>query len=398
MSLPDTVPAYEPRAQSATTGGWTYEQLYFSGDEFFNALLQDVASAQHSIDLEAYIFSSDSLGERVATALLEAANRGVRVRIMVDGIGSAGWVFHYGARFERAGVACTVFHALGWERPIGKRAEHGGFISRVIDFVRRMNRRTHRKIVIVDGNRAWLGGMNIWNVQLRSVLGEKAWRDTGVCVEGPPVADLVDSYEYHWLPKRKRILWRIRRRQRGERLFQSPWVLLNSLRRRRIRNYRSLVRRISRSHKRVWITCSYFVPPGMLLRALRRVSRNGADVRILVPKKSDFFFMPWVMDAFYSGLLDSGARIFRYCPSVLHAKTMIVDDWAIVGSSNLNHRSWRHDLEVDVVLCSEQAKNELCEQFLRDLTFADEPRRAEYRRSLLSRIVSRICLAFRYWM
>src|SRR3989344_6416821 len=123
---------------------------------------------------------------------------------------------------------------------------------------------------------------------------------------------------------------------------------------------------IEKCQKRIWMTNAYFVPDNFLLKALVDAADTGVDVRIILPKKSDLRFMTWASATFHENLLKAGIRIFEYVPSILHAKTLIIDDWVLVGSSNMNYRSLLHDLEVDINVASLTAKKTLEQQFLTD--------------------------------
>jgi cardiolipin synthase len=164
----------------------------------------------------------------------------------------------------------------------------------------------------------------------------------------------------------------------------------------RSENYLDLLVKILGAQGRVWITNAYFVPDASLIRVLRIAAEAGVDVRIVVPAFSDVVFIPWVTSAFHLGLLRAGVRIFEYTGSVLHAKTMLIDDWGLVGSSNLNHRSLLHDLEADVVLGSKEATSALAEQFVADCAHSREVTLRNWKsRPLLERIVGRMLLVVR---
>jgi cardiolipin synthase len=212
-------------------------------------------------------------------------------------------------------------------------------------------------------------------------------------VEGPDVAVLVDTFEEVWLGSWRRLRRRLRKRQRSA----SSLIRLNVHRRQRRENYLDLLIRIVRAQERVWITNAYFVPDGSLVRALAIAAQSGVDVRILVPRFSDIIFMPWVASAFHLGLLQAGVKVFEYQRSILHAKTMLLDDWALVGSSNLNHRSLLHDLEADVVLADPLATKELGERFREDCAGAREITLGNWRaRPWVERMLGRVLLWVRY--
>jgi len=136
--------------------------------------------------------------------------------------------------------------------------------------------------------------------------------------------------------------------------------------------YRDLLQRLRRAQRRIWITNAYVVPRGSLMRALHAASARGVDVRLLAPARSDVAFMPWVGAIFADALQARGARVFAYLPSMLHAKTMLIDDTALVGSHNLNSRSFLHDLEVEVVLTTPGSVAALEQAFATDCAAAQE--------------------------
>lgn len=380
------------KTASLPTARWNRVEVYNSGDRFFEDVERALAEAQRTIDMESYIFALDQAGERVLRALEGATARGVRVRLAVDGIGSSTWTRALRERAKSGGILFKVYHELPWER--WRRGESLGArkwgLSRILQ---RLNTRNHRKVCIIDGMRAFVGSMNVSACHLSTVVGSAAWRDTGVLVEGPDVGVLRDSFEEVWT----RSWRRLRRRFKRKRVQSNELVRLNVRHRERQSHYLDLLVRIVRAQQRVWITNAYFVPDGSLLRALTIAAQADVDVRILVPRFSDIVFMPWIASAFQLGLLRAGVKIFEYQRSILHAKTMLVDDWALVGSSNLNHRSLLHDLEADVVVADDKARSSLEEQFLLDCEQSEQVTLENWRRrSLIERFLGRLLLAFRY--
>ncbi|OFY99357.1 MAG: hypothetical protein A2Z97_14895 [Bdellovibrionales bacterium GWB1_52_6] len=344
---------------------WQSEKIFHEGDSFFAGLAQDIAQAQKSIELEAYIFNDDALGHRISTALSDAARRGLRVRVMVDGVGSASWALKILPELAAAGVQTKVYHPLPWIFWSFSLIWRRG-LSGMLAFFRRVNRRNHRKLCILDHHRAWVGSMNISSSHLREFSGEGVWRDTGVCVEGAAVLYLEAAFEKAWRKARGPLQGVQREFFQWTGVDKGRWpklIRLNDRRSRRKYYSRELLVRIGQAKRRVWLTTPYFVPSGPLIRALRTAAERDIDVRILVPRKPDLFFMKWVSTAFYSSLISSGVRFFEYLPSVLHAKTAVIDDWATVGSSNFNHRSLLHDLEVDVVVHQPESLVELENHF-----------------------------------
>jgi len=381
------------RAPFEVRSSWQASHVYHNGDEFFSALESAIEGSAHSIDLESYIFSTDRIGTRVMRALARAVARGVRVRLLVDGIGSSSWSSALQQWAKESGVQFKIFHQPPWER-WWRGGEAGPRRTKLRDLLRRLNNRNHRKVCVVDSTQAFVGSMNVIEYHVPSLAGASTWRDTGAMVRGPDVRVLESSFHLVWFGPLRRLAERLRGRPQTQ---QSELVKLNIRRRQRQDNYLDLLVRIVGAQKRVWITNAYFVPDGSLLRALAVAAQGGVDVRILVPQFTDVWFIPWVASAFHLGLLKAGVRVFEYTGTVLHAKTMILDSWALVGSSNLNHRSLLHDLEADVVLPAERDQVSLHRQFLIDLESAQEVTLDTWQsRPWFERWIGQGLLAFRY--
>ena len=373
---------------------WDFEQIFTNGDEFFAELISAIASAKKSIELESYIFESDEIGQRVIAALCEAARRSVNVRVVVDALGSPVWKAAYSAELDKSGVKYDVFHEFipssKFRHALSKPTS---WLHRLLGHLKNMNRRDHRKLVLIDDYIAFVGSMNISRVHLSSLSGDKVWRDTSAVVHGESAQVLRAGFERIWTP------WSRRRFGTGLSLLRLPisLVRLNSTRRLRKRNYRDLLLRLRSAKKRIWITTPYFVPSSAVIRNLRHAARRGVDVRLLLPAKSDVFFMPWVASASLHALAGTGMRVFEYRPRVLHAKTLLVDDWAVLGSSNFNHRSMFHDLEADVILSSAASINRLAAQFEEDLGMSIELN-GKNGSSAVLRFLGRSLLIFRNWL
>lgn len=369
---------------------WEVEEVFHDGDSFFNAVEDAINQATRSVDFETYIFASDRVGHRVFSALARAAGRGVEVRLLVDAIGSSSFsrAFHDAA--VRSGVRVKVYNELPW-RLSGRAIFERGW--RVWRFLRRLNNRTHRKLCVVDREVAFAGSINVTDFHLSSLYKALAWRDTAMKVRGVDVEVLAQSFDDIWGGR----LRRLRRRLGRKRARESALVRLNVSSRQRRESYLDLLVRLVGARRRIWITNAYFVPDGSLLRVLAVVARESVDVRILVPAFSDVVFMPWVASAFHLGLLRAGVRVFEYHGSILHAKTMLIDDWGLIGSSNLNHRSLLHDLEVDLVVSQEGARKSLEDQFVKDESLAREVTIENWKnRPRIERLIGRILLWVRY--
>lgn len=391
----------------AMATSWDVEKLYFDGDSYFDAVLKGIAAAQKSIELETYIFQPDALGRKIEHALIEASQRGILVRLLVDGIGAAGWIDRRLPRLAESGAEVRVYHPLKaanlWNRLLRDMGIRRRPPRRGSALLSRLNRRTHRKICVIDGQRAWVGSLNIAACHSKVLFGNDAWRDTGVLIEGDFIQELRYSFDYIWtrshgVDGRRR--WAERLTQKKSKSHPHPLLRLNHTTRLRWRNYFQLISRLRRAEKRIWITNAYLAPSPSIIRQLANAAARGVDVRILVPRKSDVFFMPWVARAHYEMLQSTGIRIFEYLPRFIHAKSLLIDDWATVGTSNMNRRSIRHDFEVDVILSHKTSLVELEEQFLKDAQSSEELHApASGLHGFLSRNLGRaIIFLFKHWI
>lgn len=371
------------------------QTIYLEGNQYYDALLHDITAAQHTIDLEVYIFENDALGKKFVTALVAAAHRGVKIRILVDGAGTPLWVGTISKQLEQAGIQTRIFHPFPWRLWQWSHSYvRVPFLLKAIYLLLKINSRNHRKTCLIDNDIAYMGSFNISHVHLSESFGGKNWRDTGVKMVGVDFSDLNTAFEAAWehRPIQERI----------QKIFKNidvnPIFRINNTRRRRRLLYKDLLKRIGRCKKRIWMTNAYFIPDNMLLRKLTRAAHAGVDVRILLPKKADVFFMPTASAAFYRILLQAGVRIFEYLPSMLHTKTLILDDWILVGSSNLNHRSLFHDLEVDVNIRSTAAKQAIEQKFADDLINSEEVEFIHWqKRPWHQRFLGRLLLYLKYW-
>ena len=375
-----------------------YRELVFTeGQKHFDALLADIEKAKYSIDLETYLFHSDALGRQIAVKLAKAAKHGVVVRIMVDGAGSPFWSANFARFLESAGAKTKVFHPFPWQlwdwsRSIVKLP----FLMKWIYLILKINLRNHRKVCIIDKKIAYIGSLNISKHHLSKAEGGDAWRDTSVRLSGINLEELIKAFDAAWYHR----TIKERLREIFHQIRRDPLIRLNYSRNRRRILYKDLLRKMANCNRRIWITNAYFVPDNFLLKRLQEAARADIDVRILLPRKSDVPIMPWASSTFYYSLLNSGVRIFEYLPSMLHAKSLIIDDWMLIGSSNLNHRSLIHDLEADINITSPEAKKTLDQQFLEDLKNSREVSLNSWKTLYprYQRILGCLVLYIKYWI
>jgi len=337
------------------------EIIHQDARQYFQSLLTAIDTARVQIDMETYIFEVAGIGRRLAEALSRAAERGVRVRLVTDGAGVTSNFFFLADFMSKAGVAVKVHHPLPWQIrlwPFSLVTVRGWQkLWYLISFI---NKRNHRKMLIVDHRDIWLGSFNISQKHLPKEDGGHQWRDTAIELRGTDTYAARTAFDANWNK------WRRRRKKRLARKLPNGPFCFNFTRALRTEHRQRVISRIRAASRRVWITNAYFVPDAELLDALKQASQRGVDVRILLPGYSDVFFIPWISRFFYQQLLDEGIKIFEYRHGFLHAKTLLIDNWGLIGSSNFNRRSLLHDLEVDYILGVPDNVQRLELDFVRD--------------------------------
>ncbi len=368
-------------------------QLYFTGQSYFEDVLASIETAQREVSIESYIFEYDHIGQKILLALHAAALRGVSVRLMVDGVGSMASIPQIADFCALCGIPFEVYHAM----PFHKRISHNSLlmtheaIRSRLALLGEINKRNHRKIILIDGHTAYLGSLNISDVHLGTPQSP-AWRDTGLRIQGEEVALIRKEMDQTWL----RVIRFWTRVRRDSKL--PPWLRLNSRLRWRRTMKRDLLAYISNAKNRIYITTPYFVPSLRFLKFLHRAAQRGVDVHLLLPEQIDVPIVKYVSRAFYRDLLARGIKIWEYQPSVLHAKTMVIDDHALIGSQNLNHRSFLHDLEIEVATGQVRVVNELLTQWELDLRESHYADITVKKLGFIDRILSWIFILFKYWL
>ncbi len=316
--------------------GWTKVDFLTTGDSYYETVVAEIAKAQTSILMEAYIFRADALGKEIIAALAAARARQVRVFLRLDGAGSREEIGVLSKLCEEADIELEVFHPLpfamaGAYYPSGF-APVDNFLARW----RMMNRRNHRKLLIVDEKIAFAGGRNVDAVESEKHSGSQAWHDLSLRLEGEGVQRLLHAF---WF-------------RPGRHLPEDDCLMNHSWRLRQERN-NWLARKIQTAQKRVWITTPYFSPTPRMLFHVRAAAKRGVDIRIVLSKKSDVMISRWAALGIYRRILRWNVKLFEFIPVLLHSKLWIIDDTLIVGSGNFNHRSFIHDIELDCLLRQE---------------------------------------------
>ena len=355
-------------------------QLLESGAEYFPALIAAIAAALHEVHLETYIFADDATGRRVAAALTRAAQRGVAVRVLVDG---------FGAREFAAGLGASL--AADRVEVMTYRPEAGRY-----GFRRHRLRRLHRKLVVVDGRLAFVGGINVVD-DFDDGRSAAARFDYAVSVEGPLVASIHADMRHVWRLVRWASLGR--RPPPPPALPPSPPVVGTTLAALRIRDNLRHRRDIEHAYllaihlarREILIANAYFLPGRRFRKELLAAAKRGVAVRLLLQGQTDHLLLHYATQSLYDRMLSAGVRIFEYEPAELHAKVAVIDDeWATVGSSNIDPFSLLLSREANVVVRDATLAGELRTSLETAIQGAAREIRVEdqRRRSWLARLAS----------
>ena len=345
------------RASGAPLVTGNHVRILEDADGNYPVWLDAISAAKRLVYLENYIIEEDDVGRAFADALAERARAGVRVRVIRDWLGSLGGTTRgFWRRLESAGVDVRCFNPLSLASPFG-------WVTR-----------DHRKMIAVDGEVAFVTGLCIsqrWKGNPERRI--PPWRDTGLEIRGPAIADVEQAFAELWETMGEPI-------PSGERTDPGSIAEAGEVALRVVAGTPStaglfrmdqLVAAIARQS--LWLTDAYFVGVTPYVQALRAAARDGVDVRLLVPNTTDLPLVRSLSRAGYRSLLDAGVRIFEWNGSMLHAKTAVVDGrWSRVGSSNLNLASFLGNYELDVALEDRTLAREMEEMYLRDLDNATE--------------------------
>jgi cardiolipin synthase len=380
---------------------WDSVRLYFSGDEYFSEVIQAIDQAQIEIIIESYLFDMDPIGLRVLGALIQAQERGVRVQILVDGVGSFNWILALRKFCRDNHLHFRIYHPIPLRLDFLKRISWKS-LRRLLFLLKKINKRNHRKVILIDHQKAFLGSLNISQVHTEEFMGKFVWRDTGIQVTGQPLAGLRRACVKTWVRARLEgvLLSPLLMRKNHSKQRADEVLRLNSTIKWRYFLLRDLNRRMRTAQKRILITNAYFLPRRSILRSLIKAARKGVYVGLCLPSVTDVQAVRWASRSLYIRLIKAGVHIFEFQDRVLHAKTLIIDDnWATVGSHNLNHRSLNHDLEVEVVVNQTQWVDPLVKQWDDDIRQSHEIDLDELGRlTWLEQGFARLAYWFRYWL
>jgi cardiolipin synthase A/B len=383
--------------------------LLEDGPATYKSMFEAIRNARDHINLETYIFEDDEVGQRFADALIEKQSRGVQVNIIYDSLGSVKAPSEFFDRLRKAGIRVLEFGPLN---PLASRKAY------------EVNHRDHRKILVVDGRIAFVGGLNISSVYASSPSsGRRAvprdgkgeskdarqskdpksipWRDTHVRIEGPVVRDFQKLFLETWekqkgepLPKRN---YYPSAQNVGNHVVRA---IGSSADEEYSAIYVTLVSAFANAERSIDITIAYFLPDEQLLGAITDAAKRGVKVRMVMPSQSDFWAVFHAGRSRYEDLLRAGVKVYERKDSLLHAKTIVIDEvWSTVGSTNLDPRSFLHNDEVNAVVLGYDFARDMLAMFQRDIGQSREITAEDWRqRPVGDRMREWAARIWEYWM
>ena len=337
--------------------------LLQDGAVTYAAMFAAIRNARDHINLETYIFEDDEIGRQFADLLLEQQGRGVQVNIIYDSVGGIGTPKAFFDRLTEGGIEVLEFN------PVNPLKAKTPWL---------LNNRDHRKLIVVDGRTAFVGGINISSVYSagsaaprtgKAVDHNVAWRDTHIQIEGPVVGELQKLFIDTWEKQRGKPLaakdYFPELKPQGNEIVRAigstpddPYSLI----------YLTLISAIGNAEKQVYLTNAYFVPDPQLLKSLTDAVGRGVDVRLILPSHSDSAVVFHAGRSHYSGLLEGGVKLYERLGELLHSKTAVIDGvWSTVGSTNLDWRSFLDNDEINAVILGREFGQKMLDMFAADL-------------------------------
>jgi len=370
-------------------------RLLEDGPDTYRAMFTAILAARDHINMETYILEDDEVGRRFADALIEKQGQGVQVNLIYDSVGTLGTPTAFFQRLRDSGICTLEFN------PVNPATTKAGWD---------VNQRDHRKLLVIDGQTVFLGGINISSVYSggssrgRSKAGpdhELPWRDTDLQIEGPVVAEFQKLFLETWKAQKGEPLaprnYLPPLQPRGNEVVRaigsSPDDAYSLI-------YVTLLSAIDSAETEVWLTNAYFVPDPQLLAALKAAAARGVDVRIIVPGSTDSGLVFHAGRSYYDELLQAGVVILERRDALMHAKTAVIDGvWSTVGSTNLDWRSFLHNQEVNAVVLGTEFGDRMRAAFARDVAQSEQITLEEWRdRSIGVRIKEKLARLWQYWL
>lgn len=353
------LPQVEGLSESPLTAG-NKVTLLLDGPATYTSMYAAIRDAKNNINMESYSIENDEVGRRFADALVEKQKKGVQVNLVYDSVGSASTPEEFFRPLIDAGGNVLEFNPLN-PLLLRKKWEVG---------------RDHRKLLVVDGQVAFVGGVNISSVYSSGSFrskppekGAKPWRDTHVRIEGPVVREFQKLFVTTWLKQNGKALeWASYFPQidkKGNEIVRaigsSPDQAHNAI-------YVTLVSAIDSAKTYAYVTNAYFVPDGRLMTALQNAARRNVDVRLLLPDETDSNLVFYASHSYYDELLSAGVKIYEREDALLHAKTALIDGvWSTIGSSNLDWLSFVHNQEANAIIVGQEFGDQMKAMYEKDM-------------------------------
>lgn len=355
-----------------------------TGGDFFAELFAALEQATSSIYLEFYIVHSDRTGEHLAGILQRAAARGVEVCLLYDYIGCFDTPTTYFRSLERNGVSCVPFNPPPFRKGVAW-----------------FDKRDHRKIAVIDGRLAFAGGLNIGDEYAGGKQSDTYWRDVGMRLEGPAVNELQQLFCENWHEEAPDRHLRCCDMPPPPTLGNDDVAIVNGGPHHNRSRIRAAFRMaIASATESIRIQTPYFVPGPRFIRALLRAVRRGVHVQLLLPARSDVPLVRLVNRCSYAALIKGGIEVFEREETILHAKVMLIDSvWSVIGSANLDQRSFHRNYEVNVIVSSHEFGRQVKEMFAADLTCSRRISLEEHeRRGLMVRLLEKLIFTVSWFL
>ena len=389
--------------------------LLQDGPATYAAMLTAIAGAKDHINMETYILDDDAVGQKFATALIDRQKQGVQVNLIRDSAGTFSTPSAFFQALKDQGVNVLEFNPVN---PLAARKTWA------------LNQRDHRKLLIIDGRIAFVGGINISSVYSSGSFGSTSktlpkralpsppaatgdigasdekkvtieWRDTDLQLRGPVVAEFQKLFLATWKKQHGRPV--------AEKIYFPQLEIVGTQVVRAIGSapedpfsliYATLISAINNAETSIYLTNAYFVPDPQLLSALKAAAQRGVDVKLILPSQTDSWLVFHAGRRYYSRLLRAGVKIYQRRGVILHSKTVLIDGvWATVGSTNLDWRSFLHNQEINAVVLGPEFGSQVKAMFAKDLAASDEITREQWRRRGLGlRIKEIFAQTWQYWL
>ncbi len=326
-------------------------QVFTDGYSMYQELFRRIAKAKHHIHLEFYIFENDAVGRLLRDLLIDKAREGVSVRLLYDDVG------------------CWDVNPMFYDEMLCEGIEVRSFLKvRFPQFTSKVNYRNHRKLAIIDGKVGFIGGMNIALRYLKGVPWG-VWRDTHICLKGKAVYGIQTAFLTDWFAVDRTLLTSAQYFPKMDSVGTSVAQIVTSD---PVGEWHDimlgLVKAISCAQRYIYVETPYFLPTEQVMAAFQTAALSGVDVRLMIPKKADAFITHKGTMSYLDELMKSGVKVYFYRAGFLHSKLWVADDeWASVGSTNLDFRSFEHNFEANAFFYDEKTVCALKEIFLEDM-------------------------------